>query len=234
MPELTPSDSNNNNKINVKIADKTSSGDEKIVDNNGRDREPIDYNPRWMGYCYIILSSLVNFCAVANVPGEQRATFWYMSIAFGVLSFVVAFLVMVQNWTQPYQEFLPDVTKIRDGYMEGYVLLFLVVWWIIGVAYITRPGGIGYVASNIWYSSWLTLFSCVYTLNEWSDSKDILSIEEITSISPTLPFWWLLFLAAFIVFGSCMDIIIRYNQPWSDFENARYEEGRWVEKDCVG
>ncbi|KAG7349347.1 hypothetical protein IV203_011944 [Nitzschia inconspicua] len=212
MPEQT----SNSSAVNQAATDSKDAKNEDI------DKEPIDYNPRWTGYCYIILASLVNFCSVSNVPGGTRTSIWYISIAFGALSFAVSSLIMIQNWSQPYQDFLPNVTKLRDGYLEGYILLALVVWWIVGVAYITRPGGIAYVASNIWYSAWLSLISCVYTLNKWSESKDILSIEEITSISPTLKFWWLLFMAACIVFGSCMDIIIRYNQPWSDFQNASF------------
>jgi hypothetical protein len=210
-PSMVPPNSGNNN---VK----------PVQDDEGQANEVhIDYNPRWEGYCYIILASLVNFCSVSGVPGEQRETFWYLSIAFGVTSFVVASLVMIQNWSQPYQDVLPNVTKIQNGYLEGFVLLGLVLWWIIGVAYITRPGGVAYVASNIYYSAWLSLISCAYTLNEWSASKDILSIGEITSISPTLKFWWLLFLSACMVFGSCMDVIVRYSQPWNDFQDARYE-----------
>jgi hypothetical protein len=210
-PSTVPSDNDKNNKpVN---------GDEEQTS-----KEPIEYNPRWVGYSYMILASLANFCAVSTVPEEQVESFWFLSITFGVVSFIVASSVMVQNWSQPYQDVLPNVTKILDGYFEGYVLLALVVWWIVGVAYITRPGGIAYVASNIYYSAWLSLISCVYTLNEWSASKDILSIQEITSISPTLKFWWLLFLASCMVFGSCMDIIIRYNQPWNDFHDARYEQ----------
>lgn len=231
----TIADEGNSSKPNATSKLPPKPNDENDLDggDNKNKEDPItitiEYNPRWMGYCYIILSSLVNFCSVSNVPGETRATFWYLSIAFGVLSFVMASLILIQDWSQPYQDILPNVSKLRDGYVEGFVLIVLVIWWIIGVAYITRPGGIAFVANNIWYSAWLSLFSCIYTLNEWSDSKDILSIAEITSISPTLKFWWLLFLAACIVFGSCVDVIIRYNQPWTDFENARYEKNRNVE-----
>ena len=185
------------------------------------EKEPIEYNPRWMGYAYILLASLVNFCACANVPDVQRATFWYLSIAFGVLTFCISALIILQDWLQPWIK-LPNVVKMRDGYAEGYILIFMVVWWIVGAAYITRPGGIAYVASNIWYSAWLSLFSCCYALNEWSKSKDILSFEEIVSLSPTLIWWWLHFLSACVVFGSCFDIIVRYNQPWNDFQDASF------------
>ncbi len=161
---------------------------------SNEEKKLIEYNPRSMGYCYIILASLVNFCAISSVPGEQRATFWYLSIAFGVLTFCISSLLLFLDWSQQWIKHLPDLKKARNGYVEGFILFFMVVWWIVGVVYITRPGGIAYLASNIWYSAWLSLFACVYTLNEWSGDKDLLSIEEITSLSPTLKFWWLLFL----------------------------------------
>ncbi|KAL3937795.1 MAG: hypothetical protein SGARI_001985 [Bacillariaceae sp.] len=186
------------------------------------EQEPIDYNPRCLGYAYIVLASLVNFSSVSQVPGEQRAAFWILSIAFGVLTFCLASLIIIQDWLQPVMKVLTPIQEIREGYAEGYLLLFMVVWWIVGVGYITRPGGIAYVASNIWYSAWLSLFACCYTLNEWSASKDILSLEEIISLSPTLVFWWILFFAACIVFGSCFDIIVRYSQPWNDFQDASF------------
>jgi hypothetical protein len=184
-------------------------------------QEPIEYNPRWMGYAYILLASLVNFASCSNVPEVQRAAFWYLSIAFGVLTFCVSSLIILQDLLQPWIK-LPDVIQAHEGYMEGYILCFMVLWWVVGVAYITRPGGIAYVASNIWFSAWLSLFACCHTLNEWSASKDLLSFEEIISVSPTLIWWWLHFFSACTVFGSCVDIIIRYNQRWDDFQDASF------------
>jgi hypothetical protein len=183
----------------------------------------IVHNPRWNGYCYVAIFSLVNFCAISNVPEQQRQDYWYLAICFGVLTFVITFLILAQDWTQRFTMIVEEnFMKLKDGYVEGYTLCFMVIWWIIGVAYQTRPGGIAYVASNIYYSSWLSLFSGVYTLNQWSISKDILSLAEIVSISQTLKYWWLLFLGACIVFGNCVDVIIRYNQPWNSFDDARY------------
>jgi hypothetical protein len=76
--------------------------------------------------------------------------------------------------------------------------------WIIGTGYITRAGGIAYVATNIYFSSWFALFSCIYTLNEWSASKDILSITELTRLSATLKSWWVLTLTSMVVRSNFM------------------------------
>jgi hypothetical protein len=65
------------------------------------------------------------------------------------------------------------------------------------------------VANNIYFSSWLALFSCLYTLDKWSASKDILSIAELTCLSATLKSWYILFLSSVVVLGTCIDLHVR-------------------------
>mmetsp|Transcript_38908 Transcript_38908/g.43403 ORF Transcript_38908/g.43403 Transcript_38908/m.43403 type:complete len:379 (-) Transcript_38908:69-1205(-) len=135
---------------------------------------------------------------------------------FGVITFLISAVILVQDRSQKYLFFNQfHYNKVKDGYFEGLVLLFMVIWWIIGVSIQTKSGGIAYQASNIYYSSWLTLFTCLYTLNLWSgnpscgDGKDILSVEEIVGVSHTLPSWWILCIASCIVFGSSVHIQAR-------------------------
>ena len=101
--------------------------------------------------------------------------------------------------------------------------------------YQTRADGIAYLANNIYFSSWLALgryvksctihsnhfcnafsndpnflyISCINTLNEWSASKDILSIAELTGLSATLKSWYVVFLSSLVVLGTCIDLHIR-------------------------
>lgn len=121
-------------------------------------------------------------------------------MAFGLTTFGFAVLVLIQDRSQRCLETF-HFTKAKDGYFEGGTLLLCVLWWIIGTGYTTRAGGIAYVAANIYFSSWLALVSCVYTLNEWSASKDILSIQELTGLSATLKSWWVLCLTSMVVSG---------------------------------
>jgi len=172
----------------------------KINNNNNNNKEekqePIEYNPRLMGYLCIIMFSATNFACISIIREHGSVG----GVAFGVLTFLIASLVLLQDRSQKLLDYF-NYTKAKDGYVEGCVLLFMVVWWIVGVAVITKPGGIAYQASNIYYSAWFTVFACVYTLNEWSDSKDILSIAEITGVSCTLKSWWIHFLSAWVVFA---------------------------------
>jgi hypothetical protein len=179
------------------------------------EKEPIEYNPRWDGYSVILLSSLLNFAAISSVPSEERQEYWIMSMAFGIATFFLPLFILLQDRFQLFVNQF-HYSKARDGYLEGYVLGAFVIWWSVGVGYITRPGGIAYVASNIYYSSWVSLISCVYTLNEWSTEKDILSIAEITGISATLKSWYLHFLSAFVVFSSCIQLHISFH----DYDDA--------------
>ena len=184
--------------------------------NEDQDQDRIEYNPRWIGYLCIIMFSGINFVSISNVSSELRRPNLASSIPFGVLTFVIASLVLIQDRCRTDSGRF-NYTTSKNGFVEGVTLLFCVMWWIVGVAYITRPGGIAYTVSNIYYSAWLTIFSCVYTLNEWSDSKDILSIEEIISVSFTLRYWWIHFTAAFVVFISSCSLVSReilVNSAW--------------------
>eukprot|EP00536_Pseudo-nitzschia_multiseries_P001039 jgi/Psemu1/180104/e_gw1.13.67.1 len=172
--------------------------------NNNEESEPIEYNPRWMGYFCILMFSLINFTAISNVPGDLLKNEWSSSMIFGVLTFILSFMILILDRCQSKLGgcLSFNYTKCKGGYLEGSFLGFWMVWWIVGVAYITRPGGIAYTVSNIYFSAWFALASCIYTFNEWSASKDILSIEEIVSVSFTLRYWWIHFVASFVVFLS--------------------------------
>lgn len=77
---------------------------------------------------------------------------------------------------------------------------------LFSVSILTRPGGLAYYASNIYFSSWLALASCVYTLDKWASAKDIISIQELTQLSATLKSWYSLFLFSVIAFGSAVSM----------------------------
>lgn len=179
--------------------------DDKDDSSREQEKDPIEYNPRWVGYVSIMFISLLNFTAISTVPSEDRQEYWIMSMVFGIASFLLSLFILIHDRAQMCLSYF-HYTKARDGYLEGYVLISFVIWWLIGVAYITQPGGVAYVANNIYYSSWASLFSCAYTLNEWSAEKDIITIEEITSISMTLRSWYIHFISACVVFSSSIQL----------------------------
>jgi hypothetical protein len=86
----------------------------------------------------------------------------------------------------------------------------------VSVGYITKVAGIAYVANNIYFSAWLSLIACIYTLNEWSTEKDILSIAEITGLSATLKSWWLLNISSMVALGTSIDLHLYIVQDIQD------------------
>lgn len=134
-------------------------------------KEPIEYNPRWMGYTLIACCSLLNYVCISTIPSERTRDALFVNMntkrndrlgawptVFGVITFIIPALILIQDRSQSKFTFIKQFhyTKVKQGYFEGSILLFMVLWWIIGVAIITKPGGIAYQASNIYVSS-----SCV-------------------------------------------------------------------------
>ena len=132
-------------------------GDTNNKGGENDNKEHIEYNPRHGGYTAIAFSSFVNFSSISGVPDELKAYEWYMAIAFGAVTFTIAALILIQDRSQRLLTYF-HYTKAKEGKVEGLALVLMTVWWLAGVGYITIPGGIAYVASNIYYSAWLSLF----------------------------------------------------------------------------
>jgi hypothetical protein len=170
---------------------------------SGENSKPKEYNSRWISYVYIMFSSLVCLASISNIKSHQ--TIYPMSLSIGCITFGISIIVLVVDRfhitlkEQPYH-------KILDGKLEGSLLLFFVLWWIIGVSVITRAGGVAYEATNIYLSSWLSLGACVHALNWWSGSMDIVTLRELTRLSTTLSGWYALFFSSLVVLGSAGDL----------------------------
>lgn len=251
------------------------------IRNEQQNQQQRVYNPRWLGYTYILVTSLINMSAVSNVNGDEKSMQqqlnnyyydyktsspsyqrdlnkayvypsqyrgnWACNVTFGVVTFTYAFLVLLfdrtglgipiianendssknkknnENNSGSIRREVYNYTTVLDGKLEGYCLLFNVIWWIIGVSYQTQVNGIAYLAMNIYFSSWLSLIACIYTLEKWSHSKDILSFQELTGLSLTLRSWYILFLSSLILTGTSINLlIILYGNNQSTFETNDY------------
>ena len=119
----------------------------------------MQYNPRWKGYSFILITSLINLSSISNIrtdsgyDGEKGG-----ALSFGVFTFVLSFLVLFFDRTQLLAEKI-SFTKTCDGKFEGHTLVFLCLWWMVGVAYITQVDGIAYkVRGNFFVTVWINLF----------------------------------------------------------------------------
>lgn len=175
----------------------------------------VDYNPRWKGYCYIALASLINFISIADIAADKDVQgSWGFSLSFGIVFFVWSFAVLLTDRLKLGTEVF-DYTKAKDGKVEGYCLLVMTAYSIVGVAYITQVRGIAYSVLNVYFSSWLTTISCLYTLNKWSTAKDILSFRELTGVSATLKSWYILFVSSMVVTGTSINMIVALGNSYT-------------------
>ena len=109
--------------------------------NNNTNKKPIEYNPRWKGYVYIGLASLINFSSIANIQVVAEGGFvqrgsTFASMSYGFVTFVLSILILIQDRSQKCIESF-HYTKSFNGYFEGYTLLVCVLWWIVGYVCIT-------------------------------------------------------------------------------------------------
>lgn len=172
---------------------------------NAKDKKSKQWesNPRWLGYCYIMLTSLVCFSSSSNIPDYLKTGEWATEVAIAVFTFVLPVLLLVLDRSR-VKDF--NLAKALDGKLEGYTLLLFLIIWIINVALLTKPGGLAYFASNIYFSCWLALWSCLYTFDKWSASKDIISFQELTQLSATLKTWYVLWFCSMVSFGSSIHL----------------------------
>ena len=189
----------------------------------------IEYNPRWKGYMYIVLSSLINFASICNIPKSSGTSSDIIdlktysnssgafdivngtrgvALSFSIVTFVYSFLIILMDRLQMCTTKFHYMKSYNGSMGEGISLLFGTLYSIIAVAYMTQVRGIAYLTLNIYFSAWLLLISFIYTLNKWSTSKDILSIAELTGISTTLKSWYMIFIASMVVTGTSMNMLV--------------------------
>ena len=186
---------------------------------SGGNKETREHNPRWFGYFGLLVFSIANFASVVDVrsfTGKGERAF---SITVGALSTTICFLVILFDRIGKLSETF-DYKEFADGKLEGWTLVFLVIWWIVGVSLMTRADGIAYKAFNIYFSCWFSLGWTCYTLNEWSAAKDIISFQELTRLSATLSSWYSLFVSSLVTMGSAAQI--HSNPEYRDRSDASF------------
>lgn len=104
-------------------------------DSKRQDKETLVYNKKIEGYLAILLSSLVNFANIADVSVASVANISLrddkLVAIFGTVSFLICFLIISFDRIAFLHKKI-DFKEVWDGKLEGYTLLFLIVWWIVG------------------------------------------------------------------------------------------------------
>mmetsp|Transcript_22260 Transcript_22260/g.25774 ORF Transcript_22260/g.25774 Transcript_22260/m.25774 type:complete len:360 (-) Transcript_22260:127-1206(-) len=222
----------NNTESNVRDGEAESNVNESNIESNVKGGENtnsapivIVYNKKWNGYLGIMLSSLVNFTSIAQISVDDISNISLrgenVMAIFGAVSFIITLLILAFDRIHVLQKKV-DFKEVFDGKLEGIVLLSLVIWWVVGVGLMTRAGGIAYGVLNTYFSCWYTLGLSVWTLNQWSEAKDIISIHELVRLSETLPFWYILLIASVVEMGSAADAFNHYDSTLKNHAKKGY------------
>ena len=172
-------------------------------------RQP--YNAKWRQYLLLNITSLMNFITIeealeTDLPHYFSGRNHGATVVFGAASFAVTLLILLLDVAPVIRE-KADFRNLADGKAEGFTLLGLVLWWSVGVIVLTRAGAIGYAALNNYFSAWACLFVAIAVLDKWGGEHDVLTLRQLTRISPTLPCWWTLFWSSLVLLGSAADTI---------------------------
>jgi hypothetical protein len=176
-------------------------------------KKPKEYNPRWKGYICMLFASFVSFTSASSVPTDEFPAVGY-SISIGAVTFGISLLVLVLDRLPCFDAY--NYTTAYKGKVEGIILLFSLLWWITGISFLTRAGGLAYRTLNTYFSSWMAFAVTAHTLNEWAAEKDIISIQELTALSATLKSWYTLFFSSMIILGSSANLHPKINGAHQD------------------
>lgn len=173
------------------------------------------YNEKFDEYLAILIASIINFSSVTDISVANVTSIVDLKdqvlAVFGATSFLLCFLILIFDRVLFLQQRF-DFQKVLDGKLEGSVLFFLFCWWVVGVGIQTKADGIAYRALNTYFSAWYALGMTAWTLNKWSASKDILSFQELTRLSDTLPYWYGVLISSTVTLGSAADTLVMLNQ----------------------
>lgn len=181
--------------------------------NNKKDQtnELIEYNDKFDEYLAILIASIVNFSSVTDISVANVTSIVDIKnkvlAVFGATSFIMTLLILIFDRVS-FLHVRFNFQNVLDGKLEGFALLFLLCWWIVGVGILTKADGIAFRALNTYFSAWYALGMTAWTLNKWSSSKDILSMQELTRLSVTLPYWYGLLISSLITVGSAADTLV--------------------------
>jgi hypothetical protein len=193
--------------------------------------ESTEYNKKLNAYAFIAITSLINFASVAegkNLQISASSTFGRnpaINLMWGVITFTLSLLIILSDVADVVRNKF-DFKTVMDGKLEGYTLLLFVLLWAVGVACLTRAGGLGYSALNVYFSAWVTFFGTCFTLNLWlgeHSEKGYVTIQQMCRLSATLPYWWILWFASIVTFSSGADarrLLVNMEEDLPDAESS--------------
>lgn len=202
-------------------------------------------SPRFKGYLTIALASVINYHAaeismdpinLRTIPANKTQQEY--AIAVSLVSAVIAgILVLIHIDRLFFTSFWIKAFGNPKSYLELGIIIFLVLWW--SIATIIQTGVLGIAGDgrgqlNLYYSTWVCLYTSIWVLERKIMDFDFPSIRGfITGWPYRAPGWIAILLSSFFTLCWYIDLYLNtYSRPdrlpenlrilWDDVEKSQY------------
>lgn len=202
-------------------------------------------SPRFKGYLTISLASIINYHAAAGstdpinvrlVPASdlQQAYAKTVSLVSAVITSVLV-LAHLDRWF--FGSFWIRYFDNSKSYAELGITIFLILWWFLAAVIQTSVRGIagdGKEQYNLYYSTWVCLWTSVWVLERKMIDFDLPTIRGfVTSWPYRAPGWIAIFFCSFFTLFWYVDLFANtYNKRddlpdslrvyWEDINKSQY------------
>lgn len=222
----------------------TGSGGDDVVQDS-EEAGKLYKSPRFKGYLTISLASVINYHAaswstepinVRLVPasGLQQAYAKTVSLVSAVITGLLV-LIHLDQWF--FRSFWRKHFGSPKSYLELGITIFLILWWFLAAIINTSVRGIagdGKEQYNLYYSTWVCLWTSVWVLERKMVDFDLPTIRGfVTSWPYRAPGWIAIFFFSFFTLFWYVDLFANtYNQRddlpdtlrvyWEDIPKSQY------------
>jgi len=200
-----------------------------------KQRPPLYKSNRFKGYLTLSLTAAVNYkeayVSINRLPDilatttltedqrptdENRNTALVLSMGSIIISTLIVLVHLFSiEWTK----------KMFKPKLELILILFLVLWWAVGLALETKFDGIagdGKNQYNLYFSVWFCFIITAWTLERWLVSCDYLSLAKSLASWPfRAPGWIAIFFFSLLSLISLLDLFLgKYKNSIQELYNG--------------
>lgn len=200
---------------------------------------------RFKGYLILVLASGVNyqavhvsnnpsffgeFSAVAATSGQRS-----YAIAVALISIILSSAICVAHLDcfSPMKKYWARLFQPKSR-TEAYLLTALMTWWVVALWINTGINGIagnGKGQYNLYFSSWICLLVCAWTMERWLVSCDYPALDGFLASWPNrAPGWIAIFFLSFSALLSILDLYFNWDKVDTAYIKAEYksvQQSQW-------
>lgn len=174
--------------------------------------------------------------AVNVIPASDKGRYYTMILSGS--SAVYHILIVAAHFFDGIF-YLPSTRKIfqSGSEVECFLIVLSTLWWIVGTWITTSIHGVagdGRGQFNLYFSTWLCLFTNMNLIEIWLVDAGYSSISQAVRSWPhRAPGWILIFVATLTCMLSILDIYLRFDSALEDTSHlkeklASVKEAQWV------